>query len=116
MPLSNVKSRIGTVISRKMDKTAVVAVEVIRRNSLYGKAFHHTRKYKAHDETNQCQAGDTVKIVESRPLSKEKRWRVVTVLARGVGKAAVRKMLAEEAQAEAHSAEESKDDPDVHPT
>jgi small subunit ribosomal protein S17 len=74
---------IGKVISNKMQKTVVVLVERTERHRLYGKVISHRRRYKAHDETNDCQIGDTVQIVESRPLSREKRWAVESVLTRG---------------------------------
>ena len=76
------KARTGTVISDKMDKTVVVLVESLRRHPLYKKVVRHTSKFKAHDEANACKVGDVVKIVETRPLSKEKRWRVVEVISR----------------------------------
>lgn len=74
------KTRIGKVVSDKMDKTVVVAVESVVRHPLYGKTMRRTTKFKAHDETNQCRVGDKVEIMETRPLSKEKRWRVTNVL------------------------------------
>ena len=70
------KVREGLVVSNKMAKTVVVAVETREVHPLYKKAIRLTRKYKAHDESNVCKVGDRVKIVETRPLSKEKRWRV----------------------------------------
>ena len=76
------KKRIGRVVSDKMDKTIVVAVETKVRHPLYGKTVNRTTKFKAHDENNECQIGDTVKIVETRPLSKDKCWRVVEILER----------------------------------
>lgn len=76
------KVQTGKVVSSKMDKTVVVAVEERIRHPLYGKIIKRTKKYKAHDELNGCNAGDTVKIVETRPLSKEKRWRVTDILER----------------------------------
>lgn len=74
------KVRVGKVISDKMDKTVVVAVERSTRHPLYGKTIRKTKKYKAHDEGNECRIGDKVKIMETRPLSKEKRWRLVEIL------------------------------------
>ena len=74
------KTRIGRVVSDKMDKTIVVAVENRVRHPLYGKILRRTYKLKAHDEENVCRIGDRVKVMETRPLSKEKRWRLVTVL------------------------------------
>ncbi|SDF50624.1 30S ribosomal protein S17 [Sporolituus thermophilus] len=76
------KTRIGKVVSDKMDKTVVVAVERLEQHPLYNKAVKKTSKFKAHDENNECREGDTVKIMETRPLSKEKRWRVVEILER----------------------------------
>lgn len=74
------KTRVGTVVSDKMDKTVVVAVSRTTRHPLYGKIIRRTKKFKAHDEVNQCQVGDKVKIMETRPLSKDKRWRVTEVI------------------------------------
>lgn len=76
------KVREGMVVSDKMDKTVVVAVESLVRHPIYGRRMRRTKRYKAHDETNQCRVGDKVRISETRPLSKEKRWRVVEVLNR----------------------------------
>ena len=76
------KIRTGTVISDKMDKTVVVLVESLRRHPLYKKVVRHTSKFKAHDEANACKVGDVVKIIETRPLSKEKRWRVAEIISR----------------------------------
>lgn len=74
------KVQTGTVVSDKMDKTVVVAVERTVRHPLYGKTIKRTSKFKAHDESNQCRSGDKVRIMETRPLSKEKRWRVVEII------------------------------------
>ncbi|MBF7083500.1 30S ribosomal protein S17 [Desulfallas sp. Bu1-1] len=74
------KTQTGTVVSDKMDKTVVVAVETLVRHPLYGRTIRRTKKYKAHDEENACNIGDRVKIMETRPLSKDKRWRVVEIL------------------------------------
>lgn len=74
------KSRTGKVVSDKMDKTVVVAVETLVKHPLYGRTIRRTKKFKAHDEENACRIGDKVKITETRPLSKEKRWRVAEVL------------------------------------
>ena len=76
------KARTGTVISDKMDKTVVVLVESLRRHPFYKKVVRHTSKFKAHDEANACKVGDVVKIIETRPLSKEKCWRVAEVISR----------------------------------
>jgi len=77
------KIKIGRVVSDKMDKTVVVAVETPRRHPLYKKTLRRTVKFKAHDEKNQCQLGDMVKIAETRPLSRDKRWRVVEIITKG---------------------------------
>jgi len=74
------KTRTGVVVSDKMDKTIVVAIKTKVRHPLYGKMVNRTRKFKAHDELNQCGIGDTVKIMETRPLSKDKRWRLVEII------------------------------------
>jgi len=78
--LRNRKSRVGVVVSDKMDKTAVVAIKTKVRHPLYGKMVNRTRKFKVHDEENQCGIGDTVKIMETRPISKDKRWRLVEIV------------------------------------
>ena len=74
------KTRIGKVVSNKMDKTIVVAVENHVKHPLYGKIVKKTYKLKAHDENNECGIGDTVKVMETRPLSKDKRWRLVNII------------------------------------
>ncbi|MGI6551682.1 MAG: 30S ribosomal protein S17 [Clostridia bacterium] len=74
------KVRIGRVVSDKMDKTVVVSVETVKRHPLYGKRVKTSKRFKAHDENNECRQGDKVKIMETRPLSKDKRWRVVEIL------------------------------------
>ncbi|MDD4507572.1 MAG: 30S ribosomal protein S17 [Eubacteriaceae bacterium] len=74
------KTRIGRVVSDKMDKTIVVAVESFIKHPLYNKRVKNTVKFKAHDEKNECQIGDKVKIMETRPLSKHKRWRLVEIV------------------------------------
>lgn len=76
------KTRIGTVVSDKMQKTIVVAVKDNVRHPLYKKIVKRTYKLKAHDENNECRIGDTVKVMETRPLSKEKRWRLVEIIER----------------------------------
>ncbi len=76
------KTRIGYVVSDKMDKTVVVAVETTKRHPLYKKTFKRVVRYKAHDETNECKLGDKVRIIETRPLSREKRWRVGEIITR----------------------------------
>jgi len=79
------KQREGVVVSDKMQKTVVVAVETMKRHPLYGKTIRVTKKYKAHDEENRCRVGDRVRIRETRPLSKDKRWVVEEILRRGEG-------------------------------
>ncbi|GAA0808166.1 30S ribosomal protein S17 [Clostridium sp. AF19-22AC] len=74
------KTRTGKVVSDKMDKTIVVAVEDHVKHPLYKKIVKRTYKLKAHDEKNECNVGDTVKVMETRPLSKDKRWRLVEVM------------------------------------
>ena len=78
------KTRVGKVISDKMDKTVVVAVETSYKHKLYGKIMRRTFKLKAHDENNECQVGDKVKVMETRPLSKDKRWRVVEIVEKAI--------------------------------
>ena len=76
------KTRVGKVVSNKMDKTIVVAIEDNVKHPLYKKIVKRTYKLKAHDEENTCNIGDTVKVMETRPLSKDKRWRLVEVVER----------------------------------
>ena len=76
------KVRLGTVVSDKMDKTVVVEVARQFPHRLYGKIIKRTKKFKAHDEANSCGVGDIVRIMETRPLSKQKRWRVVEIVER----------------------------------
>ena len=76
----NRKVRIGKVTSNKMTKTVVVRVESLRRHPLYHKVIKHSSSFKVHDENNECNIGDVVKIVETRPLSKDKRWRIVEIM------------------------------------
>ena len=76
------KTRVGLVVSDKMDKTVVVAVESLVRHPLYQRTIRRTKKFKAHDEENSCRIGDKVKMMETRPLSKEKRWRIIEILER----------------------------------
>ena len=74
------KDMVGYIVSDKMDKTVVVAVEMLRRHPLYKKTLKRVTKYKAHDEKNECGMGDIVRIIETRPLSREKRWRVAEII------------------------------------
>jgi len=76
------KERVGLVTSDKMDKTITVAIERKMKHPIYGKFIKQTKKFKAHDEKNDAKAGDTVRIMETRPLSKTKRWRLVEVVER----------------------------------
>ena len=76
------KERIGVVFSNKMDKSITVAVKWKEKHPIYGKFVNKTKKYHAHDEKNECNTGDTVRIMETRPLSKTKRWRLVEIIER----------------------------------
>jgi small subunit ribosomal protein S17 len=76
------KGQVGLVTSDKMDKTIVVEIEIVRRHPLYRKTIRRNKALKAHDEANAAKAGDRVRVVETRPLSKEKRWRLVEILER----------------------------------
>ena len=76
------KTRVGVVVSDKMDKTVVVALDVKYKHPLYKKTVRVTKRYKAHDENNECKVGDTVEIAETRRLSADKNWRVVRILER----------------------------------
>ncbi len=76
------KERVGVVTSNKMDKTITVSVENKETHPMYGKFVKRTKKFAAHDETNECNEGDIVRIMETRPLSKKKRWRLVEILER----------------------------------
>ena len=80
------KTMVGTVVSDKMDKTIVVAVETNVRHPIYKKTVKRTYKLKAHDEENNCKVGDKVKVMETKPLSKDKRWRVVEVVEKAIVK------------------------------
>ena len=74
------KTRVGVVVSDKMDKTITIAVKYRVRHPLYGKIMNRTTKIKAHDEKNECAIGDTVRVMETRPLSHDKRWRLVEII------------------------------------
>ncbi|MCL5045281.1 MAG: 30S ribosomal protein S17 [Actinobacteria bacterium] len=74
------KTRVGRVVSDKMDKTVVVAVESIVQHPLYGRRIKRTKKLKAHDEQNEAKIGDRVRVMETRPISKDKRWRVIQIV------------------------------------
>ena len=77
---ANRKVRIGTVSSDKMDKTITVSIETVKQHPLYKKTIKTSKKYKAHDEKNEAKTGDIVKIAETRPLSKDKRWRLIEII------------------------------------
>ena len=77
------KTRFGRVVSNRMDKTVVVAVETPKRHPIYKKTIKRVVKYKAHDKNNECRVEDIVRIVETRPLSKDKRWRVAEIITKG---------------------------------
>jgi small subunit ribosomal protein S17 len=79
------RTKTGRVASNKMNKTVVVAVEMVTQHRLYGRTIRRTRNFKAHDEDNHCQVGDTVVIAESRPISKDKHWVVQQIVRRGTG-------------------------------
>ena len=74
------KTRTGIVVSDKMDKTIVVAIKTKVRHPLYGKMVNRTRRFKVHDEENQCAVGDVIRVMETRPLSKDKHWRLVEIV------------------------------------
>jgi len=76
----NRKSMTGTVVGDKMDKTITVSVETVKQHPLYKKTIKTSKKYKAHDETNEAKSGDIVKIMETRPLSKDKRWTLIEIM------------------------------------
>jgi small subunit ribosomal protein S17 len=94
------QQKVGLVVSNKMDKTIVVAVERLKMHPLYKKTYKQTRHFYAHDEKNACQIGDTVRIEECRPLSKLKRWRLVEILKRGSGVTPVEEVLGKEISSE----------------
>lgn len=81
---NNRKEQIGKVVSDKMDKTIVVAIETYKKHNLYHKRIKYTKKLKAHDENNEAKIGDTVRIMETRPLSKDKNWRLVEIVEKAV--------------------------------
>jgi small subunit ribosomal protein S17 len=83
-PIGRRKQKIGRVVSDKMDKTVVVAVESLRKHRLYKHTVRVTHRFKAHDAQNKCRTGDTVRIEETRPLSKDKRWRVLEIVAHDI--------------------------------
>ncbi len=79
------QQKVGRIVSTKMDKTIVVVVESLKKHRIYKRTYKQTKRFYAHDENNTCQVGDTVRIEESRPLSKLKRWRLVEIVKRGSG-------------------------------
>jgi small subunit ribosomal protein S17 len=89
------QQKIGRVVSNKMDKTIVVIVETLKKHRIYKRTYKQTRRFYAHDEENTCQIGDMVRIEESRPLSKLKRWRLVEIVKRGSGVIPVEELLAD---------------------
>ncbi|TDF91460.1 30S ribosomal protein S17 [Paenibacillus piri] len=78
------KTQVGKVVSDKMDKTIVIAVETYKKHDLYHKRIKYTKKFKAHDENNEAKIGDVVRVMETRPLSKDKRWRLIEVVEKAV--------------------------------
>ena len=109
------KTRMGRVVSDKMDKTVVVAVEWRQRHPLYGKSVKRVTKFHAHDEENSCRIGDVVNIMETRPLSKTKRWRVMRVVTAGDAAAgvAIDDMPLTEPETDAESADAAVDEQDM---
>jgi len=89
------QQKVGRVVSNKMDKTIVVVVESLKKHRIYKRTYKQTKRFHAHDEENTCQVGDVVRIEESRPLSKLKRWRLVEVVKRGSGIVPVEEVVAE---------------------
>jgi small subunit ribosomal protein S17 len=87
--------KVGRVVSNKMDKTIVVVVESLKKHRIYKRTYKQTKRFYAHDEQNTCQIGDTVRIEESRPLSKLKRWAMIEIIKRGSGIVPVEEVLAE---------------------
>ncbi len=88
------QQKVGTVVSNKMDKTIVVSVESLKKHRLYKRTYKQTKHFYAHDDENTCQVGDVVRIEETRPLSKMKRWRLVEIVKRGSGIVPVAELLA----------------------
>src|SRR5438045_2988487 len=93
--VSRRQQKIGRVVSNKMNKTIVVVVETLKKHRIYKRTFKQTKRFQAHDEENTCQVGDIVRIEESRPLSKMKRWRLVEIVKRSSGIIPVEEVLAE---------------------
>ena len=101
------KTRVGVVVADKMSKTVVVAVEALKRHRLYKKILRRVKRYKAHDEDNACQVGDKVLIVETRPLSRDKRWRVAEILATAALPEEEKALIEEEGAEELRELEEA---------
>jgi small subunit ribosomal protein S17 len=89
------EQKVGRVVSNKMDKSIVVAVESLKKHRIYKRTYKQTKRFHAHDEENTCQIGDIVRIEESRPISKTKHWRLVEIIKRGSGVVPVAELLAE---------------------
>ena len=89
------QQKVGRVVSNKMDKTIVVVVESLKKHRIYKRTYKQTKRFQAHDEENTCQVGDTVRIEESRPLSKMKRWRLIEIIKRGSGIVPVEELMAD---------------------
>ncbi len=89
------QQKVGRVVSNKMDKTIVVVVESLKKHRIYKRTYKQTKRFQAHDEENTCQIGDTVRIEESRPLSKMKRWRLIEIIKRGSGIVPVEELMAD---------------------
>jgi small subunit ribosomal protein S17 len=89
------QQKVGRVVSNKMNKTIVVVVESLKKHRIYKRTYKQTKRFQAHDEENICQIGDVVRIEESRPLSKMKRWRLVEIVKRGSGIVPVEEVLAD---------------------
>ena len=89
------QQKIGQVVSNKMEKTIVVAVESLKKHRIYKRTYKQTKRFHVHDEENTCQVGDLVRIEESRPVSKTKRWRLIEIIKRGSGVVPVEEVVAE---------------------
>ena len=89
------QQKVGLVVSNKMDKTIVVLVESLKKHRIYKRRYKQTKRFYAHDENNTCEIGDTVRIEESRPISKMKHWQLVEIIRRGSGVVPVEELLAE---------------------
>ena len=109
------QQKVGRVVSNKMQKTIVVAVESLKKHRLYKKTYKVTKRFKVHDETNAANMGDTVRIEETRPLSKEKRWRLIEILAKHAQTPAVEEVAAADVDEEVMgiSSEEDEEDEDA---